>query len=238
MRTALILLLVLSLALNAFLWSRLTQPRVRADIVDDITTESVAKGEAPEHPSPVPVAATPTAAENGERELLRLRNEVSQLRTQLGEAAQWRTQALIAEGLRRHLMVATQELAHTEEAFRNLAKLSPTEMQEMKDEAHAVRCVNNLKQLALAARIWANDHNDTFPPDYLSMQAEIASPKILFCPGDPNATPVNDWSAVGPSAPTYRYLNPGGTDLEPEKQLLSCPIHGHIALSDGSVQRR
>ena len=67
-----------------------------------------------------------------------------------------------------------------------------------------ISCVSNLKQAALAARIWSNDHGDMFPwaapmstngvkelamsgnvaALFLSMSNEIASPKVLTCPAD------------------------------------------------------
>lgn len=237
MKAALSLLLLLSLGMNVFLWSRLAQERTRstADGVHAPGTES--SNDPVGNPPALPVVAAP-AASDGDHELLRLRNEVSQLRKSVGEASQWRAQAMAAEGFRQQLTVATQELAQTEEAFRNLAKLSPADLQQLKDEAQSVRCVNHMKQIALAAIIWANDYNDVFPPDLVTMKNELTTPKILFCPGETGVTPVSEWEALNPSTITYRYLNAGGSDREPEKVLLTCPFHGHTALSDGSVHRR
>lgn len=237
MKIILSLLLLVSVVLNTLLWFELRRQRETVAAPDTAASESVNES--------VTMAAGPvretdraTSSDPVNLELLRLRNEVSQLRQKVAEAAQWRRQATEAGNLRGRLMIATQELAHAEEAFRNVAKLAPAELQEMKEEAYSVRCINNLKQLALAARIWANDHNDTFPPDYLTMKEEISSPKILFCPAETSVVPVSEWPAVNPSSITYRYLNAGGRDLEPQKILITCPIHGHEALSDGSVQRR
>lgn len=236
MKIILGLLLVISVGLNTILWLQIRNQRETVAAVEapasDTEMERVTTDARPAGQSP---AASSSDTEN--RELLRLRNEVSQLRQGVAEAAQWRRQASEAEHLRGRLMVATQELAHAEEAFRNVAKLSPVELQELKDEAYSVRCINNLKQLALAARIWANDHNDTFPPDYLTMKEEISSPKVLFCPAETSIVPVSEWQALNPSSITYRYLNAGGSGLEFQKVLLTCPLHKHEALSDGSVQR-
>lgn len=66
------------------------------------------------------------------------------------------------------------------------------------------KCINNLKQVALASRMWSNDHVDRFPwevstnhggslewaasPEvfrhFMVMSNEVATPKILLCPSD------------------------------------------------------
>jgi type II secretory pathway pseudopilin PulG len=64
-----------------------------------------------------------------------------------------------------------------------------------------IRCVNNLKNVALAARIFATDHNDRMPGDFFRSNSvdlasldvmkffgmftnELSTPKILWCPED------------------------------------------------------
>lgn len=68
-----------------------------------------------------------------------------------------------------------------------------------------INCVNNLKQIGLAYRIWAGDNNDKYPMqvsttnggtmelmadgknvwrNFLVMSNELSTPKILFCPAD------------------------------------------------------
>jgi hypothetical protein len=70
--------------------------------------------------------------------------------------------------------------------------------------AAPISCTNNLKQVGLAFRIWAGDHNDRMPMQvsvtnggamelteagsvyaaFLVMSNELNTPKILFCPTD------------------------------------------------------
>src|SRR5580765_235255 len=57
-------------------------------------------------------------------------------------------------------------------------------LSKAKARATQIRCMSNMKQIGLAARMWSSDHNETFPPDFLSMSNEMASPKILVCPSD------------------------------------------------------
>ncbi len=64
------------------------------------------------------------------------------------------------------------------------------------------------------------------------------TPKILFCPADAAAIRVTEWSQLNLATISYRFLNPNGNESDPTKVLATCPIHGHVALSDGSVQRR
>jgi len=86
--------------------------------------------------------------------------------------------------------------------------------------------------------MWANDHNDTFPPDFLSMSNELVTPKVLVCPGDGSKSKAQNWSAASPNNITYEYLAPGmksvGNDQMP---IFRCPIHGNVCLGDGSVQQ-
>src|SRR5260370_13557956 len=117
-------------------------------------------------------------------------------------------------------------------------KLSAEQLQQAKNEAQSVQCVNNLKLIGLAARIWANDHNDVSPPDFISMKDELVTPKFLFCPADAAAIHVTEWPQLNPSSISYRFLNPNGDMGDPTKLLTKCPIHGHVGLSDGSEYRK
>jgi prepilin-type processing-associated H-X9-DG protein len=58
-----------------------------------------------------------------------------------------------------------------------------------KSKAQTINCVNNMKQLALAVRIYANDHNNQLPPALTwcdAIQKEVGSPKVFHCPSDPD----------------------------------------------------
>src|SRR4026209_2099758 len=66
---------------------------------------------------------------------------------------------------------------------------------------HRIKCVNNLKNVGLAFRIFATDNGDRFPAEvmltngvllksldalcvYLTLTNELSTPKILSCPED------------------------------------------------------
>ena len=230
-------LLVLSLALNVFLWSRLRDQsdqlklaQASASEIDELRRQN--------QELQIKRTSAPDSANADAQELARLRNEVGQLRKQAREAETLRAQAAEAAQLHARLATATQNLARAESELGDAVKLSPEELQQVKEEAESVGCVNNLKQIGLAAWLWAKDHDNVFPPDFISMKDQLATPKILFCPGDTAATRVSEWSQLDPSLISYRFMNPTGNLSDPTKLLTACPIHGHTVLSDRSVHRQ
>lgn len=99
------------------------------------------------------------------------------------------------------------------------------------------QCANNMKQIGFAARIWSTDHNEMYPPDFLTMSNELFSPKILVCPSDTTKTKAQAWSQFNPSQNvTYEFLTPNAKEADILSQAaFRCPIHNNIALGDGTV---
>jgi hypothetical protein len=93
--------------------------------------------------------------------------------------------------------------------------------------------------VGLAARIYANDHDDIFPNDFLSMTNELGTPNILVCHGDKGKTAAMDWSSFSANNVSYEIVSPGIKDdaAAPQKIFARCPIHGHVCMGDGSVQQ-
>jgi hypothetical protein len=121
-----------------------------------------------------------------------------------------------------------------------MAALMLPALAKAKSRAQTIQCVNNMKQIGLAARIWSGEHKDKFPPDFLTMSNELHSPKILICPGDRSKTPAADWSQFDPNQNvSYEFLTPNANENDVVSQTaFQCPIHGNIGLGDGSVQQR
>jgi hypothetical protein len=229
--------LALSLGLNIFLWRQFARERNELETAQAGASESAALRQQTQEVQADP--NTPVETANADAlELPRLRNEVSQLRKQAVDTALLRAQAVETAQLRARLAVATQDLARAESDLAEVVRIPPEQLQAAKEEAQSIACVNNLKQIGLAARLWAHDHNDVFPPDFLSMKDELNTPKILFCPADPTGVRVTEWSQLNVASISYRFLNPNGNETDPSKLLSTCPIHGHIGRSDGSVQRK
>jgi cell division protein FtsB len=159
------------------------------------------------------------------RELQQLRAEVASLRAQIQEIDRLRAE-------NRQLTAATKVAPQTgtdEEFFARVG--------DPNDKALRIQCVNNLKQIGLAARIWANDNNDVLPPGWLAMSNELSTPKILVCPAEKGRTAAPNWTSFSAANLSYEYLNPGGSETDPSVVLARCPIHNNVCLSDGSVQQ-
>ncbi len=111
------------------------------------------------------------------------------------------------------------------------------ELQGARDRAEKIRCVNNLKQMGIAVRVYATDHQDEFPPDFISMATQLVTPKVLVCPSDAARLPAESWDTFASANVSYEFLSPGpgGFLHEPTRVLFRCPIHGNIGLCDGSV---
>ena len=73
-----------------------------------------------------------------------------------------------------------------------------------KKKAQRINCVNNLKQLGLAYRIWEGDNGDKYPMAVFTinsgadtfryfqvMSNELSTPKILVCPADTRTAAAN-----------------------------------------------
>jgi hypothetical protein len=125
-----------------------------------------------------------------------------------------------------------------------------------RSQAQRIRCINNMKNIGLAFRIWAADHQDRFPfqasanPSgqpgetgvlnsaqiFQTLADELATPTILVCPSDPVKRPAKSFSSLQPANVTYEVeTGPDVIGTNPGEVLARCPIHGTELLCDGSV---
>src|ERR1019366_831281 len=137
-------------------------------------------------------------------------------------------------------------------------------LSQAKDKAQRISCANNMKQIGLAFRVWAIDHDDKFPFNvstnkggtlelcmlgsdgfdrnaalhFQVMSNELSTPKILVCPADGKRQPALDFLGLQPAYVSYKLRT--GSDINethPDQILAICPIHNNVLRSDGSVQR-
>ena len=120
-----------------------------------------------------------------------------------------------------------------------LAGLLLPALAKAKSRAHKIQCVSQMKQIGLAARVWAHDRNlDNLPPDFITMSNELVSLKVLICPSDSSKTPATSWATFGPDNVTYEFIAPGAKiDDAVQTEAFRCPIHENIGYSDGSVSQ-
>jgi prepilin-type N-terminal cleavage/methylation domain-containing protein/prepilin-type processing-associated H-X9-DG protein len=91
-----------------------------------------------------------------------------------------------------------------------LAGLLLPALARSKAKARTVACLNNVKQVAIGFRMWADDNNGRFPwavdfndggskdsPEWADhfrvCSNELVTPNILACPADKDRTPVIEW---------------------------------------------
>jgi hypothetical protein len=251
MNKVILTILTISLITNAWLWKRIAnrELELRSRAANAVEAEQLRRA-MQELEASKDIRAVASAADVNE--LARLRNEVGQLREQLKEMqnpspvlASWRRLPANADWTEK-FAAATNELAQREQyldqlssnhhkLISSLATASVEQLEELKRRAQSRECMTNLKKIGLAARIWANDHGDKFPADYLTMREELETPKVLFCPAAPGAKPVSDWLQLNPVTITYTWHGATADERQPDSELATCPIHGHVGKADGSA---
>lgn len=174
--------------------------------------------------APAP-AVVQSGAPNENGELARLRADAEALRNDVAQLEQLQTEN---SQLRARLQAASSGLSADETAM----------LQTARDRSMAIACVNNLKQFGLAVRIWANDHNEKFPPNIVCMSNELSTPKILVCPADTNRVVAPNFFSFTAANCSYEYFGADANEAEPTRVLSRCPVHGNIGLADGSVQMK
>ncbi len=99
--------------------------------------------------------------------------------------------------------------------------------------AAMVNCGNQMHSILLVSTmLWPDEHDGRLPSDFLSMSNELATPKILICPGDRSRKAAASWSTFGPEHCSYQIVSPGVTKSSTNTVFLSCPIHGYVGYVD------
>lgn len=112
-----------------------------------------------------------------------------------------------------------------------------------KQRASSITCVNHLREIGVAARIWAGDNSGVFPPslqvlaedtDYQGYDYLGPDPSPVFCPANVGRQVPTNWTDVDWSNIDYTYY-PGARDWQTTNILCACNIHSNFVRVDGSV---
>ena len=118
-----------------------------------------------------------------------------------------------------------------------LASLMLPALGRAKARARRIHCTSNLKQTALAFRMYATDHEEKFPWllltadggsadglrqdacfHFLVLSNELETPKILLCPGDRAKTLADTWANLVNSNLSY-FVGLEANEFQPQSML-------------------
>src|SRR5688572_24288822 len=106
-----------------------------------------------------------------------------------------------------------------------------------KAKAKRIACVNNMKQIGLAMKMWADDHNDKFPwnltvdnggssdspdwTDHFRMASnQLSTVAILHCPADKKKKVGPNWDRVSGDLHVSYFIGTNVREEKPETILL------------------
>jgi prepilin-type N-terminal cleavage/methylation domain-containing protein len=92
-----------------------------------------------------------------------------------------------------------------------------------KKKAQKINCVNNLKQIGIAFRIWSQDNSDKYPMTVSPAQGGPACPNYQGPPvANPSQTPFNQWAIASQGTYAYSVFQVMSNELSTPKVVL-CP---------------
>ena len=146
-----------------------------------------------------------------------------------------------------------------------IAALLLPELAKTKHTFQRSDCENNLRQIGLAFKVWALEHNDRFPFNVSTnaggslelcvpgpggfdknplahlrvISNELGTPQFFVCPNDSAKHAAADFGALQLGNLSYQLRT--GTNINsenPQEVLAVCPVHGNELFCDGNVRKR
>ena len=107
---------------------------------------------------------------------------------------------------------------------------------KLKRHAEAVACGNYMSSICFAATMWADDNGNRMPADFLSMSNELATPRVLICPGDHSRQAATNWASFAVEKTSYNIIAPALSGDDTNTAYLRCVIHtNHLGYVHGFV---
>jgi hypothetical protein len=102
-------------------------------------------------------------------------------------------------------------------------------------------CLNNLRQIALLANLWAQEHSERKPRGFAEMTNRFGSPifgwpLVLFCRSDTSRTAPADWSDFNFENTSYETVP--ADEQNPYAIFCRCKVHGFYAEMNGRAVSR
>ena len=128
-----------------------------------------------------------------------------------------------------------------------LAALLLPALSGAKKKGKGAECINNLKQIGIAFRLWANDNEEKFPwavdatsggslnsgdwtDHYRVASNELTTPKVVYCPTDKQKTMGTLWSTLDGDRHISFFVGLDAEESKPQSILA-----GDRNIYDGSV---
>ena len=108
-------------------------------------------------------------------------------------------------------------------------------IEPLKRHGEAVGCRKTMSSIAIAARLWADDHQELFPNSLAMLSNEVAVTRILICPADHSRQAASSWDNITSSNCSYEVVTPNLRGADATNIFLRCKIHGYLAFADSRV---
>ena len=103
------------------------------------------------------------------------------------------------------------------------------------ERADSINCMNQLKQIGLAARLWQIENGGSFPSGFSVLTNELEAPAVLFCPSNYRREPAaTNWNGFAWSSIDYEWITPTNP-ADPSAVFCRCKIHRNTGRIDGSA---